>query len=137
VEDIKIKVTVTPSLNKIKGRWSRINWNKRYRRQLNGYERYALKIPQKMVVNIIRHGSRALDKDNLAGGCKSLIDAIRRAGLIVDDSPKWVDLCFSQIATPRELEHTEVIIKPAEAEREQGTSMANERTISARPAPKL
>lgn len=32
---------------------------------------------------------RFLDPDNLAGGCKILIDAMKDVGLIFRDSPKW------------------------------------------------
>lgn len=45
---------------------------------------------------ITRVGVRLLDVDNLAGGAKQLIDAIRRRGLIADDRPDCVDLQFAQ-----------------------------------------
>jgi hypothetical protein len=33
-----------------------------------------------------------IDRDNLYGSCKPLIDAMRDVGLIRNDSPKWLDL---------------------------------------------
>lgn len=39
---------------------------------------------------------RELDADNLAGGTKSLVDAIAREGLLVDDKPAWLELHHAQ-----------------------------------------
>lgn len=39
-----------------------------------------------------RKMTRRLDPDNLVGGCKILIDAMRDAGLLKNDSPRWLDL---------------------------------------------
>jgi len=57
---------------------------------------------------VTRYSSRPLDADNLAGGCKPLIDAIRRAGLIPDDDPKTVILEFAQHGCLKADERTEV-----------------------------
>jgi len=45
-------------------------------------------------INVYSKGARArrLDTDNLWGGCKTMIDAMRDVGLIRNDSPKWLDL---------------------------------------------
>lgn len=48
-------------------------------------------------VTICRHGARLLDVDNLVGGCKPLIDALRRSGLIWDDSPKYLKVVYEQV----------------------------------------
>lgn len=61
-------------------------------------------------LTITRFSTRCLDADNLAGGCKPLIDAIRRAGLITDDDPKSVELVFAQHICRRGEERTEVEI---------------------------
>lgn len=57
----------------------------------------------KMRVQINVHSkgatARRLDPDNLWGGCKPLIDAMRDVGLIRNDSPKWLDLGVSEIRT--------------------------------------
>jgi len=57
---------------------------------------------------ITRYAARSLDADNLAGGCKPLIDAIRRAGIIPDDDPKTVILEFAQHGCRKGDERTEI-----------------------------
>jgi len=39
---------------------------------------------------------RELDEDNLKGGTKSLVDAIKREGLLVDDTRAWLELHHAQ-----------------------------------------
>jgi Holliday junction resolvase RusA-like endonuclease len=41
-------------------------------------------------------GCRAFDVDNLAWGFKPLFDELKSRGLIVEDSPKWVDRIYRQ-----------------------------------------
>lgn len=65
---------------------------------------------------ITRYGSRLLDADNLAGGCKPLIDAVRRSGLISDDDPKSVELVFAQYQCKRGDERTEVEVYEREGD---------------------
>jgi hypothetical protein len=48
-------------------------------------------------LRITRISCQPLDADNFAGGCKFLIDAIRRRGLIPDDDPQSVEISFRQI----------------------------------------
>ena len=43
-------------------------------------------------VTIIRRSTKKLDKDNLYGGCKALLDVIRDARLIDDDDPDSIEL---------------------------------------------
>ena len=47
-------------------------------------------------VTVIRYGKQPLDTDNLFGGCKVLIDALKDHGLITDDNPKSLTLHVSQ-----------------------------------------
>jgi len=47
-------------------------------------------------VRVERHGKYTLDEDNLVGGCKVLIDALKDNGLIVDDSPEHLSLTVEQ-----------------------------------------
>ena len=61
-------------------------------------------------LTITRYSTRSLDADNLAGGCKPLIDAVRRAGLIPDDDPKSVELLFAQQSCSKGEERTELEI---------------------------
>lgn len=63
-------------------------------------------------VTITRCGSRLLDVDNLAGGCKPLVDALRYAGYITNDDPASVELVFRQKRAPKDLQGTEVTIEP-------------------------
>ena len=61
-------------------------------------------------VTITRYGSRPLDVDNGAGGCKPLLDAIRYEGLIPDDDPATIEFQFRQIQVKKPYRRTEVLI---------------------------
>lgn len=53
------------------------------------------KIPDatgKRRVVIERHASRRFDRDNQYGGAKGFVDELKKFGLLVNDSPKWLDL---------------------------------------------
>jgi len=55
--------------------------------------------------------SNGLDRDNLYGSYKQLIDAIRDAGIIVDDSDKWLDLkIINQRAATRAENRTVIVV---------------------------
>jgi hypothetical protein len=60
------------------------------------------------VVRITRVAPRLLDPDNLAGGCKFLIDAMRHAGLIPNDDPASIELVTLQRQCRRGEERTEI-----------------------------
>lgn len=53
-------------------------------------------------LDIVRSAMTVLDKDNLYGSAKFLIDAIKTAGALVDDNPEWVDLDVDQKWMPEE-----------------------------------
>ena len=57
-------------------------------------------------VDIVAFLRRRYDKDNLHGGAKILIDALRAAKLIYQDSPRWLDLDVRQ-----ELDHENMRIE--------------------------
>lgn len=57
--------------------------------------------------------SNGLDRDNLYGSYKQLIDAIRGAGIIVDDSDKWLDLQCVNVKSTRKDQKTVIIISEA------------------------
>jgi hypothetical protein len=61
-------------------------------------------------VYVTRYGPRELDFDNLVGGCKPLVDALFRAGLIWDDSPRYVHIEYEQQRTPAKRSKTIVRI---------------------------
>ena len=95
---------LTPSLNETQ----RMHWTDR-RKEIVTW-RWLLRAsnvsggPFKKLV-VTRVGSRLLDADNLAGGAKNLVDAIRKEGLIEDDRPGKVALSFDQrIGSPEGME---------------------------------
>lgn len=48
-------------------------------------------------VEILAYRKRLItDRGNLIGGCKLVVDAIRDAGLIFDDSDKWATIDYRQ-----------------------------------------
>jgi len=49
-------------------------------------------------VAIRREGKRELDQDNLTGSAKPILDALRYAHVLVDDSPAHVELVVTQLA---------------------------------------
>ena len=90
----------TPSLNE----WERMHWAKRRREKLRwqmfiGAEARKVKLPKatgKRNVLIIRIGARTLDKDNLYGGFKPVLDALKDSGYLVDDRPEFCELDGAQ-----------------------------------------
>lgn len=68
--------------------------------------------PQRFKVRITRRGTKLLDVDNGAGGCKALLDAIRYEGLVSDDRPEIIDFEFRQEKVKREHIGTEILIEP-------------------------
>ncbi len=50
----------------------------------------------KMDLTITSIRTRSLDKDNLTGGAKGLVDALKRLGAIVDDCPDLLNLDVRQ-----------------------------------------
>ena len=49
-----------------------------------------------VITRIIGSRERAYDYDNLVGGAKALVDAMTRAGLVVDDAARWLDAEYCQ-----------------------------------------
>ena len=49
-----------------------------------------------MEVKIKSFRERLLDEDNLSGGCKGILDAMKRLGIIVNDDPKSVKVSYGQ-----------------------------------------
>lgn len=98
----------TPSLNE----WERMHWAKRRREKLRwqvyiGAKARGCHLPKatgKRNVLIIRYGAKRLDRDNLYGGMKGVLDAIKDLGYLVDDAVEWCHLeCDQQTdrARPR------------------------------------
>lgn len=57
--------------------------------------------PARRRLVITRHSAGELDYGNLVGGCKPLVDALVREGLLYDDSPKWLDESYLQAKTTK------------------------------------
>ena len=53
---------------------------------------------------------RALDRDNLIGGQKPLVDAMKQAGILKDDSPKWAAIAYVENRDKVERPRTEIEI---------------------------
>jgi Holliday junction resolvase RusA-like endonuclease len=105
----------TPSLNDIQGKhWAIVRATKRNMAMaLMIAMNRAPEIPKatgKRKLVIIRRGKGTLDQDNLAGGCKGLIDAIKAEGLILDDDQGSIEVEFHQAITKSD-PHTVVTIE--------------------------
>lgn len=62
-------------------------------------------------LRITRYSCRPLDCDNYAGGCKPIIDQLRYAKLIRDDSPEDIEVEFKQVKVKTKTkERTEIEI---------------------------
>ena len=91
---------VPPSLNK----YLRMHWAEKARlRGRIGREiaatmiDFGYEIPKgKVIVRIALFHPRLFDDDNATGACKPLLDGMRDAGLIRNDSPTWMRLEVSQ-----------------------------------------
>lgn len=64
----------------------------------------------RVVVIITRFGSRLLDRDNLYGGVKPLVDALRYDNLIPDDNDDSIELIVRQKKVRKDQIGTQVII---------------------------
>lgn len=78
-------------------------------------------------VKIARYSAGTLDWDNLVGGCKPLLDALKSARLIVDDSPKWVAVTYAQFtALPKHgrteirIEYVQTLLDPSASTEQDG-----------------
>ena len=106
----------TPSLNEIHGK----HWGSNVRNKtatmwfLTAALLRSPHVPRaagKRILTIERHGRGRLDHDNLVGGVKWLVDAIKDRGLIRDDSEEWMDLRVSQIVRRDVSPHTVVTLE--------------------------
>lgn len=106
----------TPSLNT----FMRLHWTKR-RRVKDGWARLVLAhMPRgigveaagKRRLTVERHGKRAIDLDNLAGGLKPVIDTLRAFRLLVDDDPASMELTVRNVRLARgEKPHTVIVLE--------------------------
>ena len=61
-------------------------------------------------VSITRHSPRELDFDNLVGGCKLLVDALERTGLIYCDAPQYLRVEYNQRKATASKARTVVVV---------------------------
>ena len=54
--------------------------------------------------------ARRLDPDNLIGGQKPLVDSMKQAGMLKDDSPKWAAIAYVENRDKVERPRTEIEI---------------------------
>lgn len=63
-------------------------------------------------LTVERHGKRAIDVDNLAGGLKPIIDTLRAFRLLVDDNPMMMELAVSNVTLAKgEKPHTVLVLE--------------------------
>ena len=71
-------------------------------------------LPKRMRVQIhVRRRVLLEDMDNLVGGAKPVLDAIKNMGLIYDDSTKFIDYQITQALAGGAGERTMITIQPA------------------------
>jgi hypothetical protein len=81
-------------------------------RELKGYRNPP---PGKMRVRIKSFRvSPCHDTANLIGGCKEMVDALVRVGLLKDDSDQWASFEYAQEKVPRGQERTEIELEPVQ-----------------------
>jgi len=84
----------SPSLNT----FMRAHWTKQRRIKAMWSKLVLAHLPRggqatgKRRLTVERHGKRAIDLDNLAGGLKPIIDCLRAFKLLVDDNPMMMEL---------------------------------------------
>lgn len=113
---------VTPSLNE----WANWHYLRRHRWGLRAERALVASLRlqglpvdleggERRAVTVERYGrpGHVLDDDNLRGGCKGLVDALRRLGLVRDDSPRWMTATYSDVRRRGETPHTVVTIAAA------------------------
>lgn len=94
----------TPSLNafanrrsvycyqRLRGHWERQLLDAWYIARSTSTRLVGFVPPDRARLTVHRYASRALDPDNLVGGLKPVIDALRRLTLIADDDPASLTL---------------------------------------------
>ena len=98
-----------------RNRLDTMHWSKRYRYSQKWealiWRAFNCKPPRargkvKLKITSLRPG--ILDHDNLVGGCKGIIDAMKRLGMLIDDTPSFVEVEYQQRKAKREEQRTKI-----------------------------
>lgn len=80
------------------------HWNKRRKHsrawESDIWKAFRLSTPKakgKVKLKITSYRTRLLDHDNLVGGCKGILDAMKRLGIIIDDTPDLIEVEYEQM----------------------------------------
>ena len=73
--------------------------------------------PRKMRLNLFVGRKRLLDPDNLYGGAKPVIDAIKKVALLYDDSVAYINLEIHQYSCGKAKPSTLITLEPFEEEK--------------------
>lgn len=98
--------TRTPSLNT----WQRMHWAQRakLKKRLVGIITAQLMQqgqwppPRFHALTITRYSPSLADHDNVVGGCKPLVDALVKCGLLTDDNPRACSITYAQSKEQRD-----------------------------------
>lgn len=112
--DAKVESANSRSVNAGAARWGyakkRDQWVARwYASTWGGEKPWALR--SKRYVTFTRHFAgreRLMDHANMVGGMKGAVDAMVRAALLVDDSPKWFEAEYKQVRSDRSGLHVRI-----------------------------
>ena len=111
---------VTPSQNIVDrlNRWERMalrdDWYYRVKEALQTSKwDHAKWIVEPKSISILRVSTRLIDDGNVASGCKYMIDALKKYGVIANDSRKWARISFDQRKADKgESSYMEILITP-------------------------
>ena len=79
---------------------------------LNRAGRFGVNPPDvRMRVVVQRYSANKVDRGNLVGGCKPLLDALKIEGVIRDDTEQWIDDHYEQHPAPRKEGRTVVVVE--------------------------
>ena len=113
--DTIIIPAITPSLNKTYSTWKnkyfaekklKETYNLLIQSEMNKYKIKKAGNKEKFAIVIDQVRNKLLDYDNFTGGCKVLLDCLRKKGFIYDDSPKYLKSRYQQ-STLKEAKETE------------------------------
>lgn len=85
---------------RLRGRWERLIRDAWYVARAEALVLSGFVPPPRARLTVYRYSAADLDRDNLTGGLKPVLDALRRCGLIADDAPDVLALDVHQERAP-------------------------------------